>query len=128
MPLKTLSVSACLILLNFSRHFSPLFILSIVKWFGLRWRLPAQYELWTYSRLLPLRCEDNHCCLTCQCLFMILEKQRGKRQMPREQRKGKQIKRMGFKEKNGHMCIFNVFILERHSLLCYQNSYQNYIF
>jgi len=58
---------------------------------------------------------------------MILEKQRGKRQMSREPRKGKQIKSMSLKEKYEHMFIFNAFILERHSLLCYQNSYQSYI-
>lgn len=85
-------------------------------------------DLWTYSKLLPLRYEDNQCCLACQCLFMVLEKQKGKRQMSRKHRKGKQTKRMSVKEKYGLTFIFNAFILESHSPFCYQNSEQNHFF
>lgn len=61
----------------------------------------------------------------CQCLWSYSNK--GKRQMSREQKRGKWIKRMSLKEKYGCRFIFNAFILEKHSLLCYQDSYQNYM-
>lgn len=73
---------------------------------------------------MPLR--YNQYCKTCQSFFMVLEKHKGKRQMSRKQRKGKQTKRMSFKEKYGHTFIFNAFMLQ--CLLCYQNSNQNHFF
>lgn len=99
----------------------------MVIWFGLQWRLPAQHEI--YSKLLlPLRYEDNHCCLTCQCLFMILEKQRGEKDKCQENKeKGNKLKGWAWK-KNMDICSYLMHLYWK-DIACYViKIHINYIF